>query len=319
MKISLLIAAFNERESIAQLIEEIDELTSDQRSFDWQLVVVDDGSSDGTWEEFERISVSNCHVTAIRHRRNSGKSAAIRTGLGAATGDIIVSLDADLQDDPSEIPAMIAKLINQEADLIVGYKQKRKDPIHKRWPSKLFNAATSRVTGLRIRDHNCGLKAGWAEVWRTIDFYGEMHRYFAAMAHCNGYRVSEQVVNHRARIHGASKFGWERYARGLIDLLTVVLVTRFRGRPAHLFGGIGLIIGLVGFSLLTYLSIDKIVFGAQIGDRPLLNLGSLLLVVSVQLLSLGVLAELVLRTQTTSTSKNLTQTHISKVIELEPE
>lgn len=318
MKISLLIAAYNESESLSELFRQIGEVSTRHGEFEWEVIIVDDGSSDGSWELIQRLSVQNCCIKAVRHRTNLGKSAAIRSGLGHIKGQIVVSLDADLQDDPEEIPEMVDMLVSGEVDLVVGYKQNRKDPAHKRWPSKLFNATTSKVTGLRIRDHNCGLKAGWTEVWKSVDFFGEMHRYFAAMAHCNGFLVCEKVVNHRPRQHGNSKFGWERYTRGLIDLLTVVLLTRFRGRPAHLFGGFGLILGTIGFVILSYLSFDKLIFGATIGNRPLLMLGVLLLVVAVQLASLGILSELVLRSQSRGSDVGLLNVNIIEVLEIRP-
>jgi dolichol-phosphate mannosyltransferase len=204
---------------------------------------------------------------------------------------VIVTMDGDLQDDPAEIQALLQRLVNG-ADLVSGYKAQRLDPLSKRLPSKLYNAVTSAVTGLKLNDHNCGLKAGWRSIFLGMPLYGELHRYTASLAHADGYRVEEMEVHHRARIHGRSKFGLERYARGAIDLLTVLTLTRYGRRPAHLFGGMGLMSGVVSMVALVYLFFAWLFGDAPIGDRPLLIVAVMAGIMAVQLLCFGLLAEM---------------------------
>jgi glycosyltransferase involved in cell wall biosynthesis len=295
--VSVLVPVKDEVHSLAQLTTEI-ALALDARSADeiagdaWELIFVDDGSADGSWDEIQRLSASDSRVRGIRFRRNVGKSAALAAGFEVSTGKIIVTLDGDLQDDPSEVPGMIARLA-EPADLVAGHKAQRRDPLGKRIPSKVFNLLTGLVTGLKLRDHNCGLKVARREVFANTVLYGEMHRYFAAISHAQGFRVVEQPVNHRPRQHGSSKFGLERYARGGLDLLTVLSLTRYTHRPAHLFGGVGLVMGLVGMLILTYLSALWLFTDQAIGNRPLLLMGVLFVLLAMQLISLGLLAEMI--------------------------
>jgi dolichol-phosphate mannosyltransferase len=258
----------------------------------WELIFIDDGSTDGSWDEIVRQSGRDARIRGLRLRRNFGKSAALSAGFAVSTGRIIVTLDGDLQDDPSEIPGMIV-LLERPADLVAGRKSQRQDPIGKRLPSKVFNFVTSAVTGLKLRDHNCGLKVARREVFASNPLYGEMHRYLAAISHAQGFRVVEQSVHHRPRRHGRSKFGLERYARGGLDLLTVMSLTRFTHRPAHLFGGVGLIVGAIGMAILVYLSGVWVFTDEAIGDRPLLLMGVLFVLLAMQLLSLGLVAEMI--------------------------
>ncbi len=295
--VSVLVPIKDEVESIGQLVDEIraslDPLQMDHLGgCRWEVIFIDDGSTDGSWGEVERLHETDQRVHGIRLRRNFGKSAALASGLAASSGRIIVTMDGDLQDDPAELPAMIARL-DDPADLVAGHKAERKDPLGKRLPSKVFNHVTSVVTGLRLRDHNCGLKVGRREVFESLPLYGEMHRFFAAISFARGFEVVEHSVHHRPREHGSSKFGLERYARGGLDLLTVVTLTRYNRRPAHLFGGIGLVAGSVGFVILLYLTGVWFLTDQAIGNRPLLLLGTLLVLLAVQLTSLGVLAELI--------------------------
>jgi dolichol-phosphate mannosyltransferase len=232
-------------------------------------------------------------VRGIRLRRNFGKASALAVGADAATGPIIVTMDADLQDDPAEIPRFLDALAGG-ADLVSGWKVDRQDPLSKRLPSKLFNRITSLVSGVHLRDHNCGFKAGRREIYTRVPLYGELHRYIPAMAHGLGYEVAEIEVHHRARKHGRSKFGVERYLRGLLDLFTVLVITRYGRRPGHFFGGIGIVAALVGFLILSYLTGVWLLTDDPIGNRPLLTLGVLLEVVAVQLIAVGILAELIL-------------------------
>lgn len=288
--ISLLVPVKDEVDSLPQLVKEIDEAMSE---FAWELIIVDDGSADGSWDVICDLAAERERVRGIRMRRNFGKSAALSAGFEESIGDIIVTLDGDLQDDPAEIPRMISRL-GPQADVVAGHKAERKDPWGKRLPSKVFNFFTGVMTGLKLRDHNCGLKVSRREAFASVPLYGEMHRYFAAISYAQGFAVFEEPVHHRPREHGSSKFGLERYTRGALDLLTVVSLTRYNHRPAHLLGGLGLVMGIAGVALLTYLTVLWIATDTAIGQRPLLLLGVLLVVVSVQMVSLGLVAELMI-------------------------
>ena len=296
-RLSVIVPVKDEVESIELLSKELAaalDSAHDPRVRNWELIFVDDGSSDESWSEISRLAATDLRIRGLKLRRNYGKSAALAAGVRACEGEVIVTMDGDLQDDPAEIPGMVARL-GEGADLVAGFKESRQDPLGKRLPSKVFNAFTSLVTGLRLKDHNCGLKAGRREVFEKAPLYGEMHRYFAAISHANGFRVVELPVHHRPRQFGKSKFGLERYARGGLDLMTVLGLTRYANRPAHLFGGVGLILGLAGSAILTYLSGIWLFTDQAIGNRPLLLLGALMVLVAVQLVSLGVLAEMLVR------------------------
>lgn len=293
--ISVLVPVKDEAESLAQLVAEVREAldhTTGTRTSTWELILIDDGSADGSWDQICELGANDARVKGLRLRRNFGKSAALAAGIEVARGDVIATMDGDLQDDPNELPGMIER-VGDGADLVTGHKVDRKDPLSKRVPSKLFNWATGLITGLRLKDHNCGLKVGRRSVFLSTPLYGEMHRYFAAISHAQGFEVVEQAVNHRPRVHGSSKFGFERYVRGGLDLLTVITLTRYHRRPLHLFGGLGLILGLLGVIILLYLSGVWFIFDQPIGNRPLLLLGALLVMVALQLASVGLLAELI--------------------------
>lgn len=297
--LSVLVAAKDEAASLEQLYREVraaldacDE-TGGRQHGEWELIVVDDGSTDGSWDIIRSLCTHDSRVRALRLRRNFGKSAALAAALATSSGEVIATLDGDLQDDPAEIPGMVRRLVDDDVDMVAGHKVQRHDPLGKRLPSQVFNAVTSRVTGLHLRDHNCGLKVARREVYEALPIYGEMHRFFAAISHANGFVVVEQPVNHRPRMHGRSKFGLERYARGGLDLFTVVTLTRYRRRPAHLFGGLGLVSGVVGLAILVWLTGVWLFTDDPIGNRPLLLFGVLLVILAVQLVSLGVLAELI--------------------------
>lgn len=288
--ISVVIPVHNEERSVALLYAELEE-TFAGAAVAWEAVFVDDGSTDGTFEALAGMHDAHDNLRAVRLRRNFGKAAALDAGFREATGDIVVTIDGDLQDDPAEIPRLLARL-DEGYDLVSGWKTNRRDPITRRIPSKLFNAVAGRVSGLRLHDMNCGLKAYRAEVVEGLHLYGELHRYVPVLAHYRGYRVTELPVNHRPREHGSSNYGVERYVRGFLDLLTVTFMGRYSHRPLHLFGGLGLAAGAVGFVVLLYLTVVKLT-GHAIGQRPLLALGVLLVVVGIQLLSLGLLSELI--------------------------
>jgi dolichol-phosphate mannosyltransferase len=257
----------------------------------WEVVYVDDGSRDGTQAALARLHESSSNVRVVRMRRNAGKAAALDAGFAVLEGDVVVTIDGDLQDDPAEIPRLLEKL-DQGYDLVSGWKARRNDPFARRAFSRVFNSVTGWLSGVHLHDMNCGLKAMRAEVARNIDLYGELHRFVPVLAHDLGFRVAELPVNHRPREHGRSRYGFERYARGFLDLLTVSFMSRYRHRPLHLFGGLGLILGTIGMGILVYLTIEKL-SGEAIGKRPLLLLGVLLVVVGIQFLSLGLLSELV--------------------------
>jgi glycosyltransferase involved in cell wall biosynthesis len=257
----------------------------------WEAVFVDDGSTDASFAALTRLHAAADNVTVVRLRRNFGKAAALATGFRHAEGDVVVTIDADLQDDPAEIPRLLAKL-DEGYDLVSGWKAQRRDPLTRRIPSRIFNRVVGRVSGLRLHDLNCGLKAYRANVVRSLRIYGELHRFLPVLAHDRGYRVAELAVNHRPRAHGRSRYGVERYFRGFLDFLTVWFMGRYRHRPLHLFGGVGLAMGAIGAALLVYLTALKLT-GEAIGHRPLLTLGVLLVVVGLQFFSLGLLSELI--------------------------
>lgn len=288
--ISVVVPVHDEERSVEPLYAELAAALEDTGRA-WEVVFVDDGSGDGTFAALTRLHEAHDNVRAVRLRRNFGKAAALDAGFREAAGDVVVTIDGDLQDDPLEIPRLLAKL-DEGFDLVCGWKTRRRDPITRRVPSRLFNAVAGRVSGLRLHDMNCGLKAYRAEVVRGMRLYGELHRYVPALAHQRGFRVVELPVNHRPREHGRSRYGMERYVRGFLDLLTVTFMGRYRYRPLHLFGGLGLAMSVLGAAVLVYLTVLKVT-GEAIGHRPLLTLGVLLVVVGIQFLSLGLLSELI--------------------------
>jgi glycosyltransferase involved in cell wall biosynthesis len=287
--VSVVIPVYNEERSVALLYEEL------QAALDplgeWEAVYVDDGSTDDSFGALTRLHARASNVRVVRLRRNFGKAAALAAGFAEAHGDIVVTIDGDLQDDPAEIPRLLAKL-EEGFDLVTGWKTHRRDPITRRVPSKIFNWAAGRMSGLRLHDMNCGLKAYRDDVVRGLVLYGELHRFIPVLAYERGYRVAEIPVNHRPREHGRSRYGVERYLRGFLDLLTVSFMGRYRHRPLHLFGGLGLILGFVGFAVLAYLTVVKL-SGHAIGQRPLLTLGVLFVVVGLQFFSLGLIGEMI--------------------------
>jgi dolichol-phosphate mannosyltransferase len=289
--ISVVIPVHDEELSVAPLYDEL-AAALDPLGRDWEALFVDDGSTDGTFAALTRLHDAARNVRVVRLRRNFGKATALAAGFAQAQGGVVVTMDGDLQDDPGEIPKLLAKL-DEGFDLVSGWKTQRRDPLTRRIPSKIFNRVTGAVSGLRMHDMNCGLKAYRAEVVKGLRLYGELHRFLPVLAHQRGYRVAELPVNHRPRGHGRSRYGIERYLRGAFDLLSVSFIGRYRTRPLHLFGTVGLALGLIGTIVLAYLTALKI-DGHAIGHRPLLTLGVLLVVVGIQLFSLGLLAELIL-------------------------
>jgi glycosyltransferase involved in cell wall biosynthesis len=288
--ISVVVPVHDEERTVALLY---DELESALQPLDqpWEAVFVDDGSTDGSYAALTRLHAAKDNVTVVRLRRNFGKAAALAAGFAQARGDVIVTIDGDLQDDPAEIPRLLVKL-EEGFDLVSGWKSRRRDPLRRRVLSRLFNAVAGWISGVRLHDINCGLKAYRADVVRGLRLYGELHRFIPLLAHHRGYRIAELPVNHRPREHGRSRYGLERYLRGFLDLLTVSFIGRYRQRPLHLFGGLGLALSAAGTGILVYLTIDKAT-GHAIGGRPLLILGVLLVVVGIQVFSLGLITELI--------------------------
>ena len=288
--ISVVVPLLNEEHSLETLYEEI-AAALEPLDEPFEVVFVDDGSTDGSMDVLTRLNAETTNVVVVHLRRNFGKAAALQAGFLEASGDVVVTIDADLQDDPAEIPRLLAKL-GDGFDLVSGWKAQRNDPFFRRLFSRWFNWATAVVSGVRLHDVNCGLKAYRAEVLQGMRLYGELHRFIPILASYRGFRVAEIPVHHRPREHGSSRYGPERYMRGFFDLLSVTFMGRYRHRPLHLFGGVGLLMGAIGFIILLYLTMLWF-WGHGIGQRPLLTLGVLLLVVGIQFVSLGLLSELV--------------------------
>jgi glycosyltransferase involved in cell wall biosynthesis len=288
--VSVVVPVHDEERSVALLYDELASAL-EPVGLPWETIFVDDGSTDGTFAALTRLHNAASNVRVVRLRRNFGKAAALVAGFDQARGDIVVTIDGDLQDDPAEIPRLLAKL-DEGFDLVSGWKTRRQDPLSRRLLSKLFNRVTSAFSGVRLHDMNCGLKAYRAEVVHGLRLYGELHRFIPVLAHYRGFRIAELPVNHRPREHGRSRYGVERYLRGFLDLLTVSFIGRYRHRPLHLFGGLGLVLGLIGSAVLVYLTVVK-ALGHAIGQRPLLLLGVLLVVIGMQFFSLGLISEMI--------------------------
>jgi glycosyltransferase involved in cell wall biosynthesis len=290
--ISVVIPVYNEEGSLAALHDELDRVFAGPSTGPVEFVFVDDGSRDGSWEVLSALAAKDPRVRGIRFRRNFGKAAALSAGFRSARGGLVFTLDADLQDDPAEVPRFLAKL-DEGYDVVSGWKKTRHDPWHKVIPSRVFNTMVSTLTGCRLHDHNCGFKLYRSEVVREVDIYGELHRFVPVLAHARGFRVGEIEVHHRPRRHGTSKYGVSRFLKGSLDLLTVRFLTRFSQRPLHVLGGIGLGLLCLGLLGLGYLAVLWLLGYRPIGNRPMLLYAIAFLVVGVQFLSLGILAELV--------------------------
>ncbi len=289
MLLSFVIPTLNEEDSIRILVEEIIANVGDNA---YEIIFIDDGSRDKSFEIMNDLAKANPAIKIIRFRRNFGKAAALQQGFNFAQGEIVFTMDADLQDNPIEIKRFLAKL-DEGYDLVSGWKKKRHDPLHKTLPSKLFNYVTARTFDLKLRDYNCGFKAYRKPLVKELNLYGEMHRYIPALANSLGYRVGEIDVEHRARKYGKSKYGWERYLRGFFDLMTVKMVTQYVKSPLYLFGRIGLVSAMAGLLLSLYLAVLKIFYGYPLSNRPLLFLGMLLIITGLQFISLGLISELI--------------------------
>ena len=295
--LSVVVPAFNEEGNIPALHEALTR-TLDQTGLDYEVVFVDDGSTDGTWQVIESLSKSDPRIVAVRHRRNFGKARGLATGFAAADGDLVLTMDADLQDDPEEIPRFLAKL-DEGYDLVSGWKQRRQDPLGKTLPSKIFNFTVRKMSGVPLHDFNCGFKLYRVDVVRNIRLYGELHRFTPVLAHAEGFRVGELPVRHHPRRWGSSKYGWSRLLKGFLDLVTVTFLTEYRQRPMHVLGLPGVAAFVAGALIGIWLSAEKVLTGASIGNRPLLLLSVLLVLVGVQFLGLGLIGELLVHdTQT---------------------
>lgn len=291
-RVSVVVPVFNEAGTLEQLHREV--CTELERSAEWfEIIFIDDGSTDGSAEIVRDLARRDARVRAFEFRANRGKAEALNIGFRQVRGDVVVTMDADLQDVPAEMPKLLDAL--RDADLVSGWKQQRNDPLGKTLPSRFFNWTTRRLSGIELHDFNCGYKAYRAEVVRELDLYGEMHRYVPVLAGWNGFRVVEVAVEHAPRRWGRSKYGWSRLVKGAFDLATVMVLTRFQTRPMHVFGSVGTVLAATGFLVLTYMSYLRLVLDETIGNRPLLFLGIVLLLAGIQLVSTGLIGELIVR------------------------
>jgi len=294
--ISIVVPLFNEEESLPELCNWIDKVI---KKFDksYEILLIDDGSTDKSWDVISNLNKQNPSIKGIRFRRNYGKSAALNVGFEAAQGNVVITMDADLQDSPDEIPELYRLITEDGFDLISGWKQKRFDPITKTVPTRLFNWAARKMSGIYLHDFNCGLKAYKNEVVKNIEVYGEMHRYIPVLAKWSGFKkIGEKVVQHQARKYGTTKFGWERFVNGFLDLLSITFVSKFGKRPMHLFGLLGTISFFLGFMIAAYLTFAKFAMQAyKMTDRPLFYFGLFFMVLGTQLFLAGFLGELISR------------------------
>lgn len=298
MDLSIIIPLFNEEESLPELADWIARVIN-TNGWTYEIIMVDDGSTDNSWEVIEQLSQQNNHIKGIRFQRNYGKSAALNEGFKAAHGDVVITMDADLQDSPDEIPDLRKMILEDKFDLVSGWKKKRFDnTLTKNIPSKLFNAAARRSSGIKLNDFNCGLKAYRKKVIKSIEVYGEMHRYIPVLAKWAGFRkIGEKVVEHRARKYGTTKFGWERFVNGFLDLTTITFISKFGKRPMHFFGLYGTLCFMIGFICSVYLVACKFMEPATffLTTRPAFYLGMAAMVIGMQLFLAGFIAELISR------------------------
>ena len=290
--ISIVIPVYNEQDSLPTLYNNIIAVI-DKINKSYELIFIDDGSSDNSYKIINDLCDKDSNVKALQFRRNSGKSDALSVGFNLAKGSLVFTMDADLQDDPQEIPSFIAK-IEEGYDLVSGWKKTRHDPLEKRLPSKLFNAVTSKLSGLKLHDFNCGFKCYRNEVVKDLRVYGERHRFLPVLAFQSGFNIAEIPVQHHARKHGVSKYGFERYIRGLLDVITLTFLGAYKKRPSHFFGGAGLLFMICGGVIDIYIILLKIITGTIQHKYPLLVAGVMITVIGVQFVTLGLLAELII-------------------------
>jgi glycosyltransferase involved in cell wall biosynthesis len=289
--VTVLVPVLNEAESVTELAARV-AAALDELGLTFEIVFVDDGSNDGTARRVREAHERDPRVKLVRLRRNFGKAAALSAGFDCSRGAIVITMDGDLQDDPAEIPRLLTKLESEELDLVSGWKRQRRDPVAKRLPSKLFNWVTRRLAGIDLHDFNSGFKVYRREVLEQIAVYGELHRYIPVLASRRGFTVGEVAVTHHPRRHGVSKYGWDRFYKGLLDLITVLFITRYTRRPLHLFGAVGLTFVAAGFGINLYLAILWL-GGSTLSNRPLLLLGVLLMLLGIQVLTTGLLGEMI--------------------------
>ncbi len=291
--VTIVIPVLDEEQSIPELVDRIRE-ACDRAELRFNAWFIDDGSSDQSWAAIEAAHTLDARFAGVKLRRNYGKSAALAIGFDRADGKYVVTMDSDLQDDPAEIPELIS-VLDSGFDLVSGWKQDRKDPASKRVPSRFFNFVTRRITGIPLHDFNCGLKAYRLEVVKSVRLHGELHRYIPLLAAWQGYtRITEKAVKHYPRKYGSTKFGLERFLKGFLDLLTVTFMTRYASRPMYFFGSLGTLAFFGGFIISTWISIEKIFYHQPIGDRPLLLLGVMLILVGVQMFSVGLIGQMII-------------------------
>ena len=294
MDISVVVPLLNEEESLPELSEWIDRVALENK-LNYEVIFVDDGSTDDSWKVINQLASKNNAIKALRFRRNYGKSAALNEGFKIAQGKVIITMDADLQDSPDEIPELFDMITNQGFDMVSGWKKKRHDPISKTLPSRFFNATTRRISGIPLHDFNCGLKAYSHDLAKNLEVHGEMHRYIPVIAKWTGYRkIGEKVVQHRERKYGRTKVGISRFVKGYLDLLSITFVSKFGKRPMHLFGAIGSLLFFLGFVIAGYLAYAKFFMAAyRMTERPLFYFGLLAMILGTQLFLTGFLAELI--------------------------
>lgn len=316
MNISVVIPLLNEEESLKELHDWIVSVMQ-SNSFSYEILFIDDGSTDSSWEVISKLYAKNTNVKGIRFFKNFGKSQALHAGFAKAKGDVVITMDADLQDSPDEIPELYSLIINDKLDLVSGWKKKRYDSIiTKNIPSKLFNWAARRTSGVKLHDFNCGLKAYSYSLVKHVDVYGEMHRYIPVLAKNAGFnKIGEKVVQHQARKYGKTKFGMNRFINGFLDLITVWFISRFGKRPMHLFGALGVLMFIIGFGFAIYLGLDKLFFnptGRLITERPQFYIALSTMIIGSQFFIAGFLGELILRTK-----RQEQRYHIKDVLNLE--
>ena len=315
MELSIVVSLYNEEESLRELVEWIARALA-PHPFTYEIILVDDGSKDGSWSVIESLAKEYPQIRAIGFRRNYGKSAALYCGFEAAQGDIVVTMDADLQDNPEEIPEMVRMIREEGYDLVSGWKKKRYDNVAtKNLPSKLYNATARKVTGIKLHDMNCGLKAYRNEVVKNIEVYGEMHRFIHYLAKNAGFdKIGEKVVHHQARKYGKSKFGMNRFIHGFLDLLSIWFLQKFGKKPMHLFGGIGTLIFLIGAVIAIWLIVEKLIAQAHgtifrpVTDQPLFYLALVAVLLGAQLFLTGFLGEMIARNASERNSYNIKRT-----------
>ena len=301
MDISIVIPLFNEEESLPELCSWIEKVMN-KNNYSYEVFLIDDGSKDSSWQVIEELSAKNSSIKGVKFRRNYGKSAALNIGFQKASGDVVITMDADLQDSPDEIPALYDKIMKENFDLVSGWKQKRYDPFSKTIPTKLFNWAARKASGIYLHDFNCGLKSYKNTVVKSVEVHGEMHRYIPVLAKWAGFaNITEQVVEHQSRKYGETKFGLERFVNGFLDLLTITFVTRFGKKPMHFFGVIGTLMFMLGFGIFGFIVIEKLyaisnsIQAKNIADMSIFYIALTSMIIGVQLFLAGFISEMISR------------------------